>query len=60
MTDITYDPDARILNIHLMDGKVHDTDVQKNCIIDYDKKGRILNIEVTEIDFEEMLFKTDE
>ncbi len=49
MPQITYDPDAQVLNIKLKETKVSDSDMVDNCVLDYDDKGEIINIEITEI-----------
>ncbi len=57
MAKITYDDKINALNIKLKEGKVSDSDVQKNCVIDYDKNGEVLNIEVLDVNIEEKLLR---
>ncbi|MCK9186113.1 DUF2283 domain-containing protein [Candidatus Gracilibacteria bacterium] len=57
MAKITYDEKINALNIKLKEGKVSDSDIQKNCVIDYDKDGQVLNIEVLDINIEEKLLR---
>lgn len=52
MPFITYDQEVNILNIRLKKGKIADTDLQGNIIIDYDKKGNILNLEILDFNIE--------
>lgn len=55
MAKVYYDPEVKILNISIKKGKIIDSDMQGNCVIDYDKNGDIVNIEVLEINLEEIL-----
>lgn len=55
MAKVYYDPEVKILNIQVKKGKIIDSDMQGNCVIDYDKNGNIVNIEVLEINIEEIL-----
>lgn len=51
MTEITYDSEVKILMIHLNDRKISDSEMQNdNCIIDYDKNGEIVSIEILNIE----------
>ena len=55
MPKITYDPEVEILSIRINESKIADSDIQENCVIDYDKDGNIVNIDVTEIDLTKIL-----
>ena len=55
MPEITYDPEVKILSIRIKNSKITDSDIQKNCVIDYDKDKNIVNIDVTEIDLNKIL-----
>ncbi len=55
MAEVTYDSDVKILSIRLRRAKVFDTDVQEDCIIDYDKNGNVINIDVTKVNLGEIL-----
>jgi uncharacterized protein YuzE len=57
MSKISYDQKVKILSIRLKEGKIADTDVQKNCIIDYDKDGEIINIDILDSNLEKILTK---
>lgn len=57
MAKITYDDKINALNIKLKEGKVSDSDVQENCVIDYDENGHVLNIEILDINIEEKLLR---
>lgn len=59
MTNITYDPEVRILDIRLSKAKIVDSDSQGDCIFDYDAKGNIVNIEILlDFDLEELINKS--
>jgi len=47
---ISYDKEAEALNIKIGDAKIVNTTESNNCIIDYDKNGEIVNIEVLYVD----------
>lgn len=55
MTKITYDPEVKILMIRLNKRKIADSDLHGNCVVDYDSKGDIVNIEVMDINIEDIL-----
>lgn len=59
MTKIQYNPEVKILSIRLMDKKSVDSDVKDNVVIDYDKDGHIVNIDVMEVDLEDLVRVTD-
>jgi uncharacterized protein YuzE len=46
MIDMTYDPEADTIYIHLARGKVDGTDESGPFIYDVDKEGRILGVEI--------------
>ena len=44
---VVYDPETDTLNFILRDGKIKKSDeVKEGIIVDYDKKGKIVSIEV--------------
>lgn len=53
---IKYDKDVEILSLHLSDKKSVDSDMRGNVVIDYDKDGKVVNVEIMNISMEE--FKT--
>jgi len=55
MAKIEYDEDVNILNIRLKDTKVVDTDTRGNCILDFDARGDVVNIEVLDYNLEDVL-----
>jgi uncharacterized protein YuzE len=55
MADIDYDPEVKILSIKMSDNKIADSDMEDHCVIDYDKDGKIVKIEVLEANLEKLL-----
>jgi len=55
MADISYDPEVKILSIKMSDNKIADSDMEDHCVIDYDKDGKIVKIEVLEANLEKLL-----
>jgi len=53
MKKINYDKDVKILNLRLSNSKSVDSDVKGNVVVDYDKNGEIVNIEIMKINLEE-------
>lgn len=52
-TNIKYDENSKILSIKISDKKSVDSDVKKNIVVDYDKDGNIVNIDIMKISVEE-------
>ncbi|MBU1018644.1 MAG: DUF2283 domain-containing protein [Patescibacteria group bacterium] len=55
MAKIKYDPGVQIPSIRLSDKKSVDSDVQDNVVLDYDADGQLVNIEVMEASFSEVV-----
>lgn len=53
MTNIKYDKETKILSICLSNKKSADSDAKGNIVIDYDKKGDIVNIDIMKISLDE-------
>ena len=49
---ISYDPESEVLSIEIRKGKDVDSDVQGNLVLDYDNKGRVVRINLYQIDFD--------
>lgn len=43
---ISYNKEARVLRIQLRQGKSADSDIERNTVIDYDKQGNVINVEI--------------
>lgn len=55
MPSIQYDPQIHILKIRMSRKKSVDSDVQGNVVLDYDKNGEIVNIEIMDINLNEFV-----
>jgi len=53
MPKINYDQEAKIMTIQVSGKKSVDSDVQDNIVVDYDKKGEIVRIEIMNISLNE-------
>ena len=55
---ISYDKDSAVLSIEVKKAKSVDSDVSDNVVIDYDKKGEIVRVNLYSFDFN--AFKSNE
>ncbi|MDD4989901.1 MAG: DUF2283 domain-containing protein [Candidatus Pacebacteria bacterium] len=46
---IKYDKNSNIVSIRVSDEKSVDSDVKNNVVVDYDKNGQIVNIDIMKI-----------
>ena len=53
MEKINYNKTEKILSIRFSHTKSVDSDVRGNVVIDYDKNGKITNIDIMSINFDE-------
>lgn len=53
MTKIKYDKETKILSIHLSNKPSVDSEARGNVVIDYDKEGKIVNVEIMRISLDE-------
>ncbi|MBI4272978.1 DUF2283 domain-containing protein [Candidatus Uhrbacteria bacterium] len=53
MAKISFDKDSHILSIRFKKKKSVDSEVQDNVVIDYDKDGAVVNIDVMGISIDE-------
>ena len=58
MYKIAYDPEVKILKIRLKPGKSVDSDIKGNVILDYDKSGNLVKLEVMDVNLEEVMHKS--
>jgi len=49
---ISYDSESEVLSIEVRKGKDVDSDVQGNLVLDYDSKGRVVRVNLYQIDFD--------
>jgi uncharacterized protein YuzE len=54
---IIYDKESRVLSIELREEKSVDSDVHDNVVIDYDKRGRVVRVNLYEVDFASFMDK---
>ncbi len=52
---IYYNPKEKILSLRLSQARSVDSDVQDNVVVDYDKEGRVVNVEVMEINLRDFM-----
>jgi len=52
---IHYDKKSNIFSIRLSKNKSVDSDIKDNIVIDYDKEGEIVNIEIMKISLREFI-----
>ncbi len=55
MTKIKYDKDVKILSIRLSNKKSVDSGVSENIVVDYDKDGKVVNLDIMNISLDEFL-----
>jgi uncharacterized protein YuzE len=55
MTKITYDSDAEAMMIILNDNKIVDSVQVGNSVLDYDKDGEIVSIELLSVNIDEVI-----
>lgn len=48
---IAYDKESKVLSIELRKGKSVDSDIHDNLVIDYDKAGKVVRVNLYGIDF---------
>ncbi|HBV01412.1 MAG TPA: hypothetical protein DEF00_03415 [Candidatus Taylorbacteria bacterium] len=48
---IAYDKESKVLSIELRNGKSVDSDIHDNLVIDYDRQGRVVRVNLYDIDF---------
>lgn len=49
---ISFDKESNMLSIELSGGKSADSDISGNLVIDYDKNGKVIRINLYHFDFE--------
>jgi uncharacterized protein YuzE len=60
MPKIHYDQEAEILSIKLLNKKSFDSSMHRNIVLDYDKQGNLVNIDIMNFKIEELLKKPRE
>lgn len=52
---IHYDPKVKILSIRIRKQKSVDSDIHGNVVLDYDKEGNLVNIDVMDMNLEKLM-----
>lgn len=50
---ISYDKSSQVLSIQMKRGKSVDSDIQGNMVIDYDKKGEVVRVNLYHFSFDD-------
>ncbi len=50
---VLYDKKSKVLSVEIGRGKSADSDIQGNVVIDYDKKGRIVRLNLYDFSFDD-------
>jgi len=50
---IKYDENSNIVSIRVSAGKSVDSDVKNNVVVDYDKNGQIVNVDIMKVGIDE-------
>ena len=54
---ISYDKNSQVLSLKIGKGKSVDSDLQDNVVLDYDKKGKIVRINLYDFSFDQFRSK---
>ena len=54
MAKVVYDKKANAMNVRLKNDKIANSDVRGNCVMDYNSKGEIVNIEILDFNLEKV------
>lgn len=54
MAKVVYDKKANAMNVKLKSDKIVSSDVRGNCVMDYNSKGEIINIEILDFNLEKV------
>lgn len=55
MKKIEYDADVKILKIRFLPGKSVDSEVKENLVLDYDAEGRLVKIEIMDVNLQDFM-----
>lgn len=53
MAKIIYDKIGKIISIRFSNNKSVDSDIRSNVVVDYDKNGKVVNIDIMHISIDE-------
>ncbi len=54
MPKIEYDPEVKILKIRIRGGKSVDSEIKDNIVLDYNKDGELVKLEIMEVNLDEL------
>ena len=52
--NLSFDEETGIATIYFLDDKIEDSDIKQNIVIDYNKKGQIVALEIFPYNVEDM------
>ena len=55
MQKLEYDPEVKILKIRFQRGKSVDSDIIGNLVLDYNKKGDLVNVDIMDVNLEDFI-----
>ncbi|PJC36982.1 hypothetical protein CO046_02650 [Candidatus Peregrinibacteria bacterium CG_4_9_14_0_2_um_filter_53_11] len=55
MQKLEYDPEVKILKIRFLRGKSVDSDIIGNLVLDYDKKGHLVKVDIMDVNLEDFI-----
>ena len=55
MPEIHYNPSVKILSIRFKKSKSVDSDIKDNVVLDYDKDGHLVNIDIMDVNIEDIV-----
>lgn len=55
MPSFQYDKESNIMSIRFSPAKSVDSDVHKNIVIDYDRKGGVVNIDIMDVNIDDFV-----
>ncbi len=55
MQKFEYDPEVKILKVRFKKGQSVDSEVKGNVVLDYDNKGKLLKLEIMDVNLEDLM-----
>ena len=55
MQKLEYDPEVKVLKVRFGRGKSVDSDVIGNLVLDYDKNGDLVNVDIMDVNLEDFV-----
>lgn len=60
MKKFEYDPEVKILKIHFLSEQSVDSEIIDNLVLDYNKDGKLVKIDIMDVDLEDFLSLTEQ